>query len=162
MVDGTADWYWPYAEELGIKTMVAAPTWKAELGVIAKKHPKLRLIIDNMGILAGTKDDAIELWTSSTAALSVHRNIYVKLSAVPCYTTDVYPFHNVTQYVRAMVHKMGPQRCFWGSDLTRRFGRGLTYTQAIEHFTKHIGFSETELEFVMGRGICDCLEWPIE
>ncbi len=161
MVDGTADWYWPLAEELGIKTMLAVPTWKAEVGAIAKRHPGLKLIIDNMGILAGTADEAIAPWVASTAALSEHPNVHVKLSAVPCYTTDVYPFRNVTRYVREMVDRMGPERCFWGSDLTRLFGRGLDYTKAIEHFTKHMGLSEKDLEWIMGRGISECLEWAV-
>jgi len=60
-----------------------------------------------------------------------------------------------------MVDKMGPQRCFWGTDITRLLNKGLTYRQAIEHFTLHMGFSESELDWIMGRAICDCLDWPI-
>ena len=62
MIDGTNDWYWPLAEELGIKTMVHAPIWKAELGQIADRHPGLKLIIDHMGIMARCVDDAIGYW----------------------------------------------------------------------------------------------------
>jgi hypothetical protein len=42
MIDGTNDWYWPLAEELGLPTMVHAPTWKAELGQVAARHPGRR------------------------------------------------------------------------------------------------------------------------
>lgn len=161
MIDGTADWYWPFAEELGVKTMVHAPIWKAELGKIAGKHPKLRIIIDHMGIMARCVDDAIGYWVSETADLHEHPNIYVKVSAVPGYSTQPYPFTNISKYVREMVDKMGPQRCFWGTDLTRLMGHGLTYKDTIEHFTRHMDFTPQELEWIMGKGICECLDWPV-
>src|SRR5215469_4200887 len=129
MIDGTNDWYWPLAEELGLVTMVHAPIWKAELG--------------------------------ETADLHTHPNIYVKVSAIPGYSTQPFPNLNIATYVREMVDKMGPQRCFWGTDLTRLMEHGLTYRDTIEQFTKHFPFTEEELEWIMGRGISECLGWPI-
>jgi predicted TIM-barrel fold metal-dependent hydrolase len=161
IVDGTCDWFWPFAEENGVKVMVHAPTWKRELGAIAERHPALRIIVDHMGLIAHTVDDAVGPFTSATAALHVHPNIYVKCSSVPNYSTHPYPYANLTQYVRRMVDQMGPQRCFWGTDITRLLNRGITYTQAVEHFTEHMGFSGAELEWIMGRAICECLDWPM-
>ncbi len=160
MIDGTADWYWPFAAEHGIKTMVHAPIWKVELGAIAQRYPNLKIIIDHMGIMARCVDDAIGYWVSETAELHVHPNIYVKVSALPGYSTQPYPYHNIDQYVHEMVGKMGAQRCFWGTDLTRLMDHGLTYQDTIEHFTKHLGFSAEQLEWIMGGGICQVLEWP--
>jgi hypothetical protein len=40
-------------------------------------------------------------------------------------------------------------------------GHGLTYTDTIEQFTKHFPFTGDELEWIMGRGICGCLNWPV-
>jgi hypothetical protein len=37
----------------------------------------------------------------------------------------------------------------------------LTYRDTIEHFTRDIGVSGTDADWIMGRGICECLEWPI-
>jgi predicted TIM-barrel fold metal-dependent hydrolase len=90
-IDGTCDWIWPYAEELGIKVMVHAPIWKTELGTIAEKHPNLTIIIDHMGILARSVDDAIGYWVQETADLHTHPNISVKVSALPGYSTHPYP-----------------------------------------------------------------------
>jgi predicted TIM-barrel fold metal-dependent hydrolase len=162
MIDGTCDWIWPFAEELGIKIMVHAPIWKAELGTIAGRHPGLTLIFDHMGILARSVDDAIGYWVSETADLQLHPNISVKVSAVPGYSTHPYPYENISKYVREMVDKMGPQRCYWGTDITRLMGHGLTYKDTIEHFTKHMGLTDEQLDWVMGRGLCQTLEWPIE
>jgi predicted TIM-barrel fold metal-dependent hydrolase len=161
MIDGTNDWYWPLAEELGIPTMVHAPIWKAELGQIAERHPGLKIIIDHMGIMARCVDDAIGYWVSETADLARHPNIYVKVSAIPGYSTQEFPNLNISKYVHEMVDKMGPERCFWGTDITRLMGHGLTYKDTIEQFTKHFGFSDEQLEQIMGRGISDCLGWPV-
>lgn len=163
MVDGTCDWYWPYAEENGIRTMVNVPTWKKEIGAIARRHPGLKLIIDHMGILSRSKDDAVAAWVNETAALCEHPNIYVKVSAVPLFSTHAYPYANLTPHVRLMVDRMGPRRCFWGTDLSRVLVyEGLNYKLAIEHFTKHMDFSKAELEWIMGKAICECLDWPID
>lgn len=161
MIDGTCDWYWPLAEELGLPTMVHAPIWKAELGAIADRHPGLRIIIDHMGIMARCVDDAIGYWVQETADLHERPNIHVKLSAIPGYSTHPFPNLNIERYVRLMVDEMGPERCFWGTDITRLTGHGLTYRDAIEQFTKHFSFTTDELEQIMGRGICDCLGWPV-
>ena len=161
MIDGTCDWYWPLAEELGLVTMVHAPIWKAELGQIAERHPDLKIIIDHMGIMARCVDDAIGYWVQETADLCKHPNIFVKVSAVPGYSTQPFPNLNIAKYVREVVDKMGPRRAFWGTDITRLMGHGITWSDTVEQFTKHFGFSDEELEWIMGRGISEVLGWPV-
>jgi hypothetical protein len=39
---------------------------------------------------------------------------------------------------------------------------GLTYRDTIEHFTQHLNFKPEELEWIMGRGICEALDWPVK
>lgn len=80
---------------------------------------------------------------------------------MPAYSTHPYPYKNIAKYVEGLVAKMGANRCFWGMDLTRLLEHGLTYQQTIEHFTKHMSFTPEQLEWIMGRGICECLDWPI-
>jgi predicted TIM-barrel fold metal-dependent hydrolase len=163
MIDGTCDWYWPFAEKMGVPTMVHAPIWKAEMGAIAKRHPGLKIVIDHMGILARSVDDAIGYWVDETADLHNHPNIYVKVSAVPGYSTHPYPYENINGYIRSLIAKMGPERCFWGTDMTRIMDtKHLSYRQLVEHFTKHMGLTQDQLEWVMGRGLCDCLDWPVK
>ncbi|MBL4811476.1 MAG: amidohydrolase [Rhodobacteraceae bacterium] len=160
MIDGTCDWIWPLAEKLGIPIMLHAPVWKAELGEIARRHPGLNIIIDHMGILARSVDDAIGYWVEETADLHIHPNIFMKLSAVPGYSTKPYPYDNITPYIKAAVAKMGANRCFWGTDVTRLMdAKGITYKQTVEHFTKHMGFTDAELDQIMGKGLCDAIGW---
>ena len=50
IVDGTADWFWSAAQEHDIPLMIFAPDSPEAIGQIAQRHPKLRLIIDHMGL----------------------------------------------------------------------------------------------------------------
>jgi predicted TIM-barrel fold metal-dependent hydrolase len=122
----------------------------------------LKIIIDHMGIMARCVDDAIGYWVSETADLCEHPNIYVKVSAIPGYSSQPFPNLNIEKYVREMVNKMGAERCFWGTDITRLLDHGLTYKDTIEQFTKHFtSLKPAELEQIMGLGICKCLDWPV-
>jgi hypothetical protein len=84
------------------------------------------------------------------------------VSSIPGYSTKPAPWENVNKYVRQMVQAMGARRCFWGTDITRLIEtKGLTYQDTIEHFTRDMGFDADQLDWIMGRGICECLDWPV-
>ena len=162
LTDGTADWFWPAAERLGIPVMLNVPTLQPEIGRIAEKHPGLRLIIDHMGRLKGFKDAAQEPHIAATIALAKHPNIFVKLSLLPTCSSDAYPYRNVHAYVRRLVEAFGPRRAFWGTDLSAMLSRcSCTYRQAVTMFTEEMPFlSAEDLEWIMGRGLAECLPWP--
>jgi predicted TIM-barrel fold metal-dependent hydrolase len=165
LTDGTADWYWPYAEAHGIPTMVHAPERKPQLAAIAARHPNLRIIVDHMGIMGPhSVDDGIAPWIDGTVAMAKYPNVYVKVSAVPGYSSQPYPHANLNKYVQKIVRAFGPERCFWGSDLSRMLEKcKLTYGQCVEQFSKHMDFlSDTDKDWVMGRAICACLNWLVK
>ena len=141
--------------------MIHAPIWKTEVGAIAEKHPDLRIIFDHTGILVRSVDDGIGYRVQEMADLHSNRNIYVKVSATPGTSTHPFTNPNIEKYVQEMVDKIGPERCFWGPDITRLMGHGLTYTDAIEQFTKRFTFTDDEPKWIVGRGICECLDWSI-
>ncbi len=159
IVDGTSDWIWPLAEELGISVMIYAPGSKARLGQIASRHPGLRLIIDHMGVPVGCVDEAIAPWVRETAALKAHPNISVKLSALPAHSTHPFPNFNLFRHVRQLITEMGPERCHWGADITRLMGLGLTWRDTVEQFTVHMGLAEAQLNEIMGQSLCRVLGW---
>ena len=56
--------------------------------------------------------------------------IAVKVSCLPHYTTDKYPFRKLQPYIRRVYDAFGPKRMFWGSDLSRlpcSYRQSLTY-----------------------------------
>jgi predicted TIM-barrel fold metal-dependent hydrolase len=162
MTDGTADWFWPAAERLGIPVMMNAPTLHTEIGEIASRHPRLRLIIDHMGRLRGMRDETLGLGIDKTITLAKHPNVFVKLTLIPECSTAPYPYMNIQPYIRRLIEAFGPRRSFWGTDLSVMLTRSTcTYRQAITMFTEDMKFlSQDDLEWILGRGIAECLGWP--
>lgn len=71
---------------------------------------------------------------------------------MPSLSTQPYPFRDLHPHIRTLVDAFGPQRTFWGTDLTRM---PCTYYECITLFTEHLPWLQgEELEWVMGRGIC--------
>jgi predicted TIM-barrel fold metal-dependent hydrolase len=162
MTDGTADWFWPAAERLDIPVMLNVSTLQPEIGKIAARHPRLRLIMDHMGRLKGTKDDELAPTIAQTITLAKYPNVSVKLTLVPTCSTAPYPYRNMHGYVQRLVEAFGPRRTFWGTDLSAMLSRSTcTYRQAVTMFTEEMPFlSMDDLEWIMGRGLAQCLSWP--
>jgi L-fuconolactonase len=157
--DGTADWLWPAAERGQIPLMVLPPGSLPIIDRIAERHPGLKLVIDHLAIPSGTKDEAAFAHLPDLLALAKRPNIAVKATSLPSYTTEPYPFRGLAKYIRQVYDAFGPERMFWGTDLTRL---PCTYRQAITHFTEELPFlSARDRELVMGRAICDWLGWPL-
>ena len=160
LTDGTADWFWPEAERHGIPVMVHAPERLAKIGEIAARHPKLAIIVDHMGFARETMDDKAMPAVERMNALARHPNVFVKVSTLPCYSTEPYPFRNLRAPLRRVIEAFGPRRSFWGSDVTR-VPATCSYRQTVTHFTEELDFlSRDDLEWIMGRGLAECLRWP--
>jgi L-fuconolactonase len=92
-------------------------------------------------------------------SLAKYQNISVKLSASPNNSTEAYPFRDFTPHIRRLFDAYGPQRCYWGTDMTNSFAKA-TYRQRITHFTEELPFlSEQDKDWIMGRAIVTRLGW---
>jgi L-fuconolactonase len=159
LTDGTADWFWPAAEAHDVPVMVHAPERLPEIGAIAKRHPQLRITIDHMGFARETMDKEAIAGAERVAALAQYPNVSVKVSALPCYSTEPYPFRNLDAPLRRIIGAFGPRRSFWGSDLSRMLEH-CSYRQAVTHFTEALDFlSADDLDWIMGYGLEQCLGW---
>ena len=157
--DGTADWLWDAAERYDVPVMVLAPHALGKLGEIAERHPGLRLIIDHMGLNSALRGKPLEPAVNDLIKLARLPNVAVKVSALPCYVAEPYPFPTLHPLVRRVVDAFGSRRCFWGTDLSH-----LTcpYKQCVTLFTEEMkSLSLAELEWIMGRGIAEWLNWPL-
>ena len=164
MTDGTVDWFWPAAERLGIPVMLNAPTLQAEIGAVAARHRGLRLILDHMGRVRGMKDETLLPAIEKTIELARYPNVFVKLTQIPECSSPPYPYRSTQPYVRRIIEAFGPRRSFWGTDLSAMLSRtSCTYRQAVTLFTEEMKFlSPDDIEWIMGRGIAECLPWPAE
>lgn len=159
--DGTADWFWSAAEKADIPVMVHAPESAADIAAIAQRHPGLKLIIDHMGLYKiTTADTRIAEAIDRTVAMSRFPNVYVKVSALPFYSVERYPFRDMYPYIRRVIEAFGPKRAFWGTDLSKMLNK-FSYRVCIDHLMQMDFLSDTDKEWIMGRGIAQCLRWPL-
>ena len=160
LTDGTADWFWPAAEKAGVPVMFFTNGNTAEFSRIAERHPQLHLIIDHMGLTTEiAKSKTIPAAITQSVALAKHPNVSVKLSSAPSYSSEPYPYRDMTVHIRRLFDAYGPRRCHWGTDMTNSFAKA-TYRERITHFTEELDFlSEEDKDWVMGRGILARLDW---
>ena len=160
ITDGTADWFWGEAEANDIPVMVHAPERLTVVGEIAAKYPRLRIIVDHMGFARATMDAETLAGADRMVGLAGYPNVSVKVSALPAFSTEPYPFANLREPLRRVIAAFGPRRCFWGSDITR-VPASCSYRQTVTHVTEELDFlSGDDLAWIMGRGLAQCLRWP--
>lgn len=160
LTDGTADWFWPVAERLNVPVMVHAPERLPQIAEIAQRHQGLRIIVDHMGFARETIDDEAEAGAKRIAALAGLKNVSVKVSAAPCYSSEAYPFRNLHEPIRRIVEAFGVERSYWGSDFSR-LPDSSTYRQSVTMFTEELDFLRGhDLEMVMGKSIAKFFGWP--
>jgi len=159
LTDGTADWLWPAAERHAIPVMVLAPGSLESIGRIAERHPALKVTIDHAGLQVHGQAPKVFEDLPAACALAKHANVAVKASGMASLSAQGYPFRDVHDAVRRLFDAFGPRRTFWGTDLTRM---PCTYRECIDLFTKELAWLKGEnLEWVMGRGVCQWLGWPL-
>lgn len=159
--DGSLDWFWKACErqQLVVGLLASGPTIPV-MGAIAEKHPGLRLNIDHLGRGGGghgIKDSAAFADLPEMLKLAKYSNIAVKMSGAPSYSSDAYPYRNIHGYLKQIFEAFGPERCFWGTDITRM---PCSYRQCVTLFTEELPWLKgRDLERVMGGAVIDWLRW---
>ena len=159
--DGSLNWFWKACEkhDLRVGLLASGANIKA-FGDIAARHPGLKMHIDHIGRGGGRadlKDDAVYANLDEMLALAKLPNVAVKLSGAPSTSSQAYPYTNVHSYLKRIIDAFGPQRCFWGTDITRM---PISYRQCVTLFTEEMPWLKgRDLELVMGAAIVDWLGW---
>jgi predicted TIM-barrel fold metal-dependent hydrolase len=166
LTDGTIDWLWPAAEKAGVPIALLCGDALAKVGQVAEKHPGLRLLIDHLGrprttlgFLAEGKVD--EAWANlrEMLALAKYPNIAVKATGAPSYSREAYPYRDIHDRLRSIYDAFGPERVFWGTDITRM---PCSWRQCITLFTEELPWlSESEKRLIMGGALCAWLDWKL-
>ncbi len=157
--DGTIDLLWPAAERAGLPVALAAANFLPVVGQVAARHPGLRLIVDHLGRASGTKDEAAFANLAEILALAKYPNVAVKASGAPSYSSQPYPYRNIHPYIRQIYDAFGPERMFWGTDITRM---PCSWRQCVTMFTEELPWlSGRDQELVMGRALCNWIDWKL-
>jgi predicted TIM-barrel fold metal-dependent hydrolase len=159
--DGSLDWFWAACEKADLRIgLLASGKNIAAFGKIAEGHPGLKMHIDHIGRGGGradVKDDAAYANLGEMLGLAKLPNVAVKLSGAPSTSSEPYPYKNIHGYLRQIVDTFGPDRCFWGTDITRM---PCSYRQCVTMFTEEMPWLKgRDLERVMGGAIVDWLGW---
>ena len=151
-------WFWSGVERAGIPVMMAATGLLDHVGPLAERHPGARLAICHMGLVRA-KDDAAFADLPKLLALAKYPNVSVKASALPRFSSEPYPYPTLHPYVRQVFDAFGPQRMFWGTDMT---GLPCSYREAVTLFTEALPWlTGSDREWVMGRALCEWLGWKL-
>jgi predicted TIM-barrel fold metal-dependent hydrolase len=158
--DGAFDWLFAEAEKAGVPIATLATDSLDYLGRIAERHPGLRLTIDHMGGRGGLttlKDAAAMTHIPQLLALAKLPNVAVKATGAPGYSAEAYPFPTMQTYLHQIYDAFGPQRMFWGTDITKM---PCSWQQCVTMFTEELPWlSDQDKRLVMGDALCAWWGW---
>jgi predicted TIM-barrel fold metal-dependent hydrolase len=160
LTDRSYDWFWSECERSRMPLMGTIPGNIAGFEPVLGRYPGLRLIIDHSGRHPrGPKDEAAWADADQLYALARYPNVAVKVSSLPCFSTEAYPFTGLHKHIRRIYDSFGPRRMLWGSDVTRLTS---TYVENLLLFTEALDFlSAEDKEWIMGRSAAACCDWPL-
>jgi L-fuconolactonase len=155
--DPAAEWFWSFAEAEDVPVMLLASGQLDALGDLARARPGLRLAVDHLGLTGQATDAAIGPEIGQLVALAELDNVSVKATAAPCYSTEPYPYPALHPFLRQLYDAFGPDRLFWGSDLSRLRG---SYADLVRLFREELDFlSGADGDAVMGGSVLRWLDW---
>ena len=157
LTDGSLEWLWTGAEKFQIPVMLMISGYLQEVEKIIYNHPDIKLCIDHLGLVRNAVDDAAFEDLSYLMSLSTNKNLVVKVTSLPCYSSKPYPYYELHPYIRQIYDTFGPSRMFWGSDLTRLTS---SYKECLTLVTEELPWlSENDKELILGGAICNWLGW---
>ena len=155
--DGALDWIWPAAEQEGLPVAMMGGIFLKEFRKIAERYPTLKLILDHCGLNRHGQDAEAFIHLDEMLALAKLPNVAVKATGAPHYSTQPYPFRNIQDGLHRIFDAYGPDRMFWGTDITRM---PCSYRQCVTFFTEELPWLKgQDLEKVMGRGLAKWIGW---
>jgi predicted TIM-barrel fold metal-dependent hydrolase len=155
--DDNAQWLYAGAARAGLPIMIFAPRRLDEIREVARAYPGLKLILDHMNLATSLHDE--EAWTEleRTLPLAELPNVAAKVSALACYSSEPYPSPRLLTEIRRIVDAFGPERSFFGSDLTRLPCTYAEWIDTVRGGIAHLGPADQDL--VMGEALLRWLDW---
>ena len=157
---GEIDWLFAAAEKHGIPVAGLCTDSLDLFGRIAERHPGLKLTVDHLGGRGGNttlKDHAAMTHMPELLALAKHPNIAVKVTGAPGYSAEAYPFPIMQGYVRQVFDAFGPERTFWGTDISKM---PCSWKQCIDMFAAEMNWLKgDDKRLVMGDAVCAWWGW---
>jgi predicted TIM-barrel fold metal-dependent hydrolase len=142
---------WATAERLGIVINVLTKHDKhEEIKVLARRHPKLSIVLDHcLGLKLG---ETFDITLKAILDLAKLPNLHAKLTLIPLGTKEPYPCRDMHETCKTLIDTFTPQRCVWGSHFpTALFQPKVTYAQHLRIFTHELGLDEGSKRAILGE-----------
>lgn len=158
LATGALDWLWKEADRRSIPVgVMVMPQHLPVIADIAERHPRIRFLVDHLSIGPAAKLPEAGAHLPSLLALAKLPNVAVKATAVPSMATDPYPFASTHELLHQTFDAFGPERFFWGTDITRMHA---SWRECVSLFTDELPWLQgRDLERVMGGAIADWIGW---
>ncbi|GAA4326906.1 amidohydrolase family protein [Pigmentiphaga soli] len=158
--DPRHDWFWAECERTQMPLKVFLAGRGKDIHPLLGRHPGLRIILDHSARdPRGQQDEAAWADLDDTLALADYANVSVKVSSLPCFSSQPYPFPVLHEPIRKIYEAFGAQRMLWGSDFTRLT---VPYEQNIRLFTEGLAFlTRQDVDWIMGKSAAHWCGWKI-
>jgi L-fuconolactonase len=149
--------FWAACARHDVPVMVYAPHALGHVAAVAGEHPRLRLIVDHAGLPLGLRSQDLRLALQAVQRLRDLPNVALKVSALPCYCTDNFPFRSLRAAWDMLLDDFGAHRLMWGSDLTRL---PCPYAHWVDAVTGLPSVSGADKACLLDRSLTHWLSWP--
>ena len=154
LTDGSLDWLWPAAERAGMPVALIGENLLQAVPKIASANPGLKLIIDHYG-----RPDKTWSHLPDLLATAKSPNVALKATGGPSYSSEPYPYRDIHGHIRKLYDAFGPERMFWGTDITRM---PASWRQCVTMFTEELPWlSAKDKELIMGQALCNWIGWKL-
>jgi L-fuconolactonase len=153
-------WFWEISEATDLPLMVYVPQSSNVLVPILERHPRLRLVIDHAGrYTRGPKDDAAWSDLDEMLALAKYPGVGVKMTSLPCFSTQSYPFPGLHRPIRSILDAFGSRRMMWGADISRLT---CSYDENLRLFTEALDFlTPDDRDWILGRAVSEWFRFDL-
>jgi predicted TIM-barrel fold metal-dependent hydrolase len=112
-------------------------------------------------------DAQVHIWSSGKPTNPNHRQVPVfskgdllkEMTGAPSYSSAPYPYRNIHDHLRRIYDAFGPDRMFWGTDITRM---PCSWRQCVMMFTEELPWlTGRDRELVMGRAVAAWIGWKL-
>jgi predicted TIM-barrel fold metal-dependent hydrolase len=110
------DPFWAACERLGVPVAMFAPDHLEDLVRVLERRPRLRLIVDHLGlgVYPGCRDPLRGL--ALLPELASFDQVVAKISGLPEVSAEPFPFRDVHEHLASAVEAFGSRRLMWGSN----------------------------------------------
>jgi predicted TIM-barrel fold metal-dependent hydrolase len=144
--------FWAACERLAIPVAVFAPDNLVELVRVLERHPRLRLVVDHLGlgVYPGCPDPLAGL--STLPEFAAFDDVWVKISGLPEVSREGFPFRDVREHLAEALSRFGAERLIWGSNHPVVLS-WCTYAESLDYLEDCDFLDAESLEWLLGRSL---------